>query len=283
MDGRNLACNIIIKWSPQISLSSVVVTIPVFIKKVLKARDYEFYGEFVINSVYEMRNFNNMLVTNFPCKIDTVKDAKMDSLFFGDTGDFTLIISDDCFVLFKIFPKDKKEKKDESVFGKVVFWSSLFAITDLQINKERKAVRIHFYSIDKKEEQLRLIVENILFFKEILIKKVTNLKTEVEINRLIKGKFMENKLGIKDMNELTMEQIEDGIFYFEKRILSNEINFYIVDTFNFLCSKAIEYYSKVDSIKQMEYIIKMKDILQKDKVKEILTKNKNKQNKSEEK
>ena len=162
-------------------------------------------------------------------------------------------------------------------FGKVVFWSSIFALTDLQINKERKVVRLHFYSNDKKEEQLRLIIENILFFKETLIKKVSNFKTEVEINKLMKGKYIENKINIRNINNLNMEQIEDGIFYFEKKIKGDEINFYIVDTFNFLCSKAIEYYSKVDGIKQMEYIIKMKDILQKEKVKEILTKNKNKQ------
>jgi len=275
MDGRNLSCSIILKWIPEISLLSVANTIPVFIKKVLLAKNYEFYGEFLVNAVYDMKNFNNMLVSNFPCKIDTHKDPKMPSLFFGDTGDFTTIISDDCFVLFKNFPHN--DKKEELIFGKIVFWSSLFSITDLQINKERKAVRIHFYSNNKQEEQLRLIIENILFFKETLIKKVSNLKTEVEINKLIKGKYIENKISMRDINNLSMEQIEDGIFYFEKKIQNNEINFYIVDTFNFLCSKAIEYYSKVDSIKQMEYIIKMKDILQKEKVKEILTKIKNKQ------
>ena len=274
MDGRNLSCSIILKWIPEISLLSVINTIPVFIKNVLMAKDYEFYGEFAINSVYDMKNFNNMLVSNFPCKIDTQKDAKMDSLFFGDTGDFTIIISDDCFVLFKNFPN---EKKDDLSFGKVVFWSSIFAITDLQINKERKVVRLHFYSNDKQEEQLRLIIENILFFKETLIKKLSNFKTEVEIKKLIKGKYIENKINIRNINNLNMEQIEDGIFYFEKKLRGDEINFYIVDTFNFLCSKAIEYYSKVDGIKQMEYIIKMKDILQKEKLKEILSKNKNKQ------
>ena len=50
----------------------------------------------------------------------------------------------------------------------------------------------------------------------------------------------------------------------------------ILDTFNALCTKVIEYYSKTDSIKQMEYIIKMKDILQNERVKEILMENKNK-------
>ena len=73
---------------------------------------------------------------------------------------------------------------------------------------------------------------------------------------------------------MSIEQIEDGVYYFAKKIENNEVNFYIVDTFNALCSKVIEYYAKDDNIKQMEYIIKMKDILQNEKVKEILTENK---------
>ena len=275
MDGRNLSPSIILKWVPELSLFGIAKTIPIFIKKVLNSKDYEFYGEFAINSVYELKNFNNMLVSNFPCKIDTVKDNKMESLFYGDPGYFTLIISDDCFILIKNFINEKKE---ELTFGKIVFWCSLFAITDLQINKERKAVRIHFYSNDKQEEQLRLIIENVLFFKETLIKKLSNLKTEVEINKLIRGKYFENKISIRDINSMNIEQIEDGVYYFAKKIENGEINFYIVDTFNSLCTKVIEYYSKSDSIKQMEYIIKMKDILQNERVKEILMENKNKKN-----
>ena len=275
MDGRNLSSSIILKWTPLLSLLGVAKTIPVFIKKVLNAKDYEFYGSFMVNSVYELKNFNNMLVSNFPCKIDVFRDSKVEPLFYGDNGDFTLIISDDCFLLIKNFQNEKKEKKEEQTFGKIVFWSSLFAITDLQINKERKAVRIHFYSNDKQEEQLRLIIENVLFFKETLIKKMSNLKTEVEISKLMRGKYIENKISIRDINNMNIEQIEDGVFYFAKKIENNEVNFYIVDTFNALCSKVIEYYAKYDNIKQMEYIIKMKDILQNEKVKEILTQNKN--------
>lgn len=275
MDGRNLSSSIILKWVPELSLLGVAKTIPVFIKKVLMAKNYEFYGEFYINSVYDMKNFNNMLVSNFPCKIDTSKDDRKEPLFFGDSGDFTIIISDDCILLIKNF---KNDKNPELSFGKIVFWSTLFSITDMQINKERKAVRIHFFSNDKQEEQLRLIIENILFFKEILIKKISNLKAEVEINKLIRGKYIENKISIRDINNMSIEQIEDGVFYFAKKIENNDINYYIVDTFNILCSKVIEHYSKFDSIKQMEYIIKMKDILQNKKVKEILTENKNKRN-----
>jgi hypothetical protein len=226
-----------------------------------------------------MKNFDNMLVSNFPCKIDndSKNSDKNNCLFYGDVSDFTLIISDDAFVLFKNFENEKKELK----FGKIVFWSTIFAINDMQINKERKAVRINFFSNDKKEERLRLIIENALFFKETILKKMKNLKCEVETQKLIKGKYVENKIGMKDINNMSLEQIEEGIQFFQKKIESNEINFYIVDTYNFLSSKCIEYYSKVDAKKQLEYVMKLKTVLQNPKVQEILTQNKNKKKEGE--
>ena len=275
MDGRDLSPSIILKWTPELSLLGIANTIPIFIKNVLLASDYQFYGTFYINTVYDMKNFDNMLVSNFPCKIDNnVNNTdKNISLFYGDKGDFSLIISDDVFLLFKNFENEKKELK----FGKIVFWSSIFAINDMQINKERKAVRINFFSNDKREERLRLIIENVLFFKETLLKKMKNLKCEVETQKLIKGKYIENKIGMKDINNMSLEQIEEGVKFFQKKIQNNEINFYVVDTFNFLSSKCIEYYSKVDAKKQLEYVMQLKDILQNPKVQEILTKNKNKE------
>jgi len=278
MDGRDLSPSIILKWTPELSLLGIANTIPIFIKNVLLASDYQFYGTFYINTVYDMKNFDNMLVSNFPCKIDNnVNNTdKNISLFYGDKGDFSLIISDDVFILFKNFENEKKELK----FGKIVFWSSIFAINDMQINKERKAVRINFFSNDRREERLRLIIENVLFFKETLLKKMKNLKCEVETQKLIKGKYIENKIGMKDINNMSLEQIEEGVKFFQKKIQNNEINFYVVDTFNFLSSKCIEYYSKVDAKKQMEYVMQLKDVLQKPKVQEILTKNKNKNKES---
>jgi ubiquitin-protein ligase len=274
MDGRDLSPSIILKWTKELSLLGIANTIPIFIKKVITADDYQFYGTFYLNTVYDMKNFDNMLVSNFPCKIDNVpKNSENNiSLFQGDMSDFSLIISDDAFVLFKNFDNDKKEMK----FGKIVFWSSIFAINDMQINRERKAVRINFVSNDKREERLRLIIENILFFKETLIKRMKNLKCEVETQKLIKGKFIENKIGINDINNMSLEQIEEGIKFFQKKLDNNEINFYVVNTFNFLSSKCIEYYSKVNSKKQMKYVNQLKQMLQKPKVQEILTQNKNK-------
>ena len=104
MDGRNLSRSIILKWAPQIGLIDVIKTIPIFIKNVLTAKVYEFYGEFTLNSVYNLKNYNNMLVNSFPCYIDNdveERTLKKVHLFYGETSNYLLVISDDCLVLFK--------------------------------------------------------------------------------------------------------------------------------------------------------------------------------------
>lgn len=270
MDGRNLSPSIILKWTPLISLSSIVNTLPIFIKKVITASDYEFYGEFSINAVYELTNFNNMLVNNFPCRIDSRKDTKNSSLFNKDNSNFTLIISDDCLVLFKHIKLEGQDSK----YGKIVFWSSLFSITDLQINKDKKVVRLIFYAHDKEEEQIRLNIENVLYFKETLIKKMSNLKIKIEIDKLVKGKYIENKITNRDINNMEIAQIEEYIKYFLQKLNSNIITYYIVDTFMILSGKAIEYYSKIKSDKQIQFLMQMQEVLQREKVKEVLSKNK---------
>lgn len=75
MDGRNLSKSIILKWVSQIALIDIIKTIPIFIKKVLTAKVYEFYGDFTLNSVYNLKNYNNMLVNSFPCYIDNEVDT----------------------------------------------------------------------------------------------------------------------------------------------------------------------------------------------------------------
>jgi len=273
MDGRNLSNSIILKWAPEISLLDVVNTIPIFIKKVLTAKVYEFYGEFRLNSVYNLKNYNNMLVNNFPCHIDNDVDAsnmKKVHLFYKDKSNFLLIVSDDCLILFKQLEPDG----EINYFGKIVFWALLFSITDLQINKDKKVVRINFYDNDRDSEVLRLKFSNVLYLKETLIKKMSNLKIKSEINKLVKGNYIENKITNRDINNMDIEQIEEYINIFKHKIENDVINYYIVDTFSLLSGKAIEYYSKMKSEKQMTFLMQMKTVLSRENVQHILNKNK---------
>ena len=224
MDGRNLANSIILKWTPEISLIDIANTIPIFIKKVLTSKVYEFYGEFCLNSVYNLKNYQNMLVNNFPCHIDNdveISNLKKTHLFYKDKSNFLLIISDDCLILFK----QLEPEGEINYYGKIVFWALLFSINDLQINKDKKVVRINFYDNDRDTEVLRLKISNILYFKETLIKKMSNLKIKTEINKLVKGNYIENKITMRDINNMDIEEIEDYIQIFKHKIENDIINY----------------------------------------------------------
>ena len=274
MDGRNLSKSIILKWVSQIALIDIIKTIPIFIKKVLTAKVYEFYGDFTLNSVYNLKNYSNMLVNSFPCYIDNEVDTtnlKKIHLFYGDTNSHLLIISDDCLVLFKQLEPDA----EINCYGKIVFWALLFAITDIQINKDKKIVRINLYDNDKDKEILRLRIGNVLYFKETLIKKMSNLKIKNEMNKLIKGHYIESKITMRDINNMTINELEEYIDIFKHKIENDMVNYYIVDTFSLLSGKAVEYYSKNKSDKGMEILMQMKNILKRENVQKILNKNKN--------
>jgi hypothetical protein len=274
MDGRNLSKSIILKWVSQIALIDIIKTIPIFIKKVLTAKVYEFYGDFTLNSVYNLKNYNNMLVNSFPCYIDNEVDTtnlKKIHLFYGDTNSHLLIISDDCLVLFKQLEPDA----EINCYGKIVFCALLFAITDIQINKDKKIVRINLYDNDKDKEILRLRIGNVLYFKETLIKKMSNLKIKNEMNKLIKGHYIESKITMRDINNMTINELEEYIDIFKHKIENDMVNYYIVDTFSLLSGKAVEYYSKNKSDKGMEILMQMKNILKRENVQKILNKNKN--------
>ena len=78
-------------------------------------------------------------------------------------GSYQLILTEDCFLLI--------EKSDNDI-GIIVFWSSLFAITDLQLNKCNKITSINFYDEETNNEyQIKLKIDNILLFRDSLVKK----------------------------------------------------------------------------------------------------------------
>jgi ubiquitin-protein ligase len=263
MDGRNLSTSIIEKWNPSMRIDQIAVLIPNFIKNILNSQAYNFYGFYSIDAVYDLKNFNNMLVNTFAAKIDYNKELPKKPLFFNDIGDFILVLSDDCLVLFKQFETTKH-------LGKVVFWASLFALTDMQINKDKKVVRMNFYSDEKEQQQLRLKMTNVLFFRETLVKKMSNLKVTIEANKLIKGQSIERRLTMNDIKHMNINQLEYYINLFKKKIESDDINLYIINTFSILSGKAIEYYSKNDDGRQKEFLIQMQEVLKREDIQKLL-------------
>ena len=168
-------------------------------------------------------------------------------------ANYELILTEDCFLIFE---------KLDSGNGKIVFWSSLFAITDLQLNKRTKVTTINFYDEETNSDyQIKLKIENILLFRDSLVKKMRSLKVKVESQKLIKGQNQYKRLSEKEIKGLKINDIEKNAKELKERINKGEINDYNVKTFTTLCGKAIEYFSSKGDDKYIEYMEMMKNVL----------------------
>ena len=176
-------------------------------------------------------------------------------------ANYELVLTEDCFLLIE---------KLDSGNGKIVFWSSLFAITDLQLNKSKRITTINFYDDGNNlEYQIKLNLDNILLFRDSLVKKMRTLKVKVESQKLIKGQQQLKRLTEKEIKAMKINDIEKNTNELKDRITKGEITDYTVNTFTTLCGKAIEHFSMIGNDKYMEYVEMMKNILQMEKVNKL--------------
>ena len=207
--------------------------------------------------------FNNIIIilVILDC---TVEENDKKNLFIkslNTKSNYELILTEDCFLLL--------EKLDTGN-GKIVFWSSLFAITDLQLNKLNKITSLNFYDEETNSEyQLKLKIENILLFRDSLVKKMRTLKVKVESQKLIKGQQQLKRLSEKEIKAMKINDIEKNTIELKERITKGEITDYTVNTFTTLCGKAIEHFSMIGNDKYMEYVEMMKKVLQMEKVNKL--------------
>ena len=196
----------------------------------------------------------------------TVEENDNKNLFIKSLStaeNYVLILTEDCFLLLE-------KMKTNPGNGKVVFWSSLFAITDLQLNKLNKIVSINFYDEETNSEyQLKIKVDNILLFRDLLVKKMRSLKVKVESQKLIKGQQQIKRLSEKEIKSMKIADIEKNTKELKERITKGEITDYTVNTFTTLCGKAIEHFSMIGDNKYKEYVDMMRNVLQMEKVNKL--------------
>ena len=213
----------------------------------------------VSNNLFFYIEFYFIVILN--CTVEETDDKNQFIKSLNIKADYELILTEDCLLLLEI-----KEKG----IGKIAFWSTLFAITYLQLNKLNKLISLYFYDEEKNVEyQLKLKLDGILLFRDSLVKKMKSLRVKVESQKLIKGQQQIKRLTEKEIKEMKIEDIEKNLTELKGRIDKGEISNYTVNTFTTLCGKAIEHFSKIGNDKYMEYVTMMKNVLQMEKVNKL--------------
>jgi len=183
------------------------------------------------------------------------------------SSNYTIILSGDCFILFEHINEQN---------AKIVFWCSLYAITDIQIIQSLKSVTINFLEIKQnKDFILKLIIENIVLFRDTLITRMNNLKIKISI-KIIDSNSEKNEKGrltIKEINKMSLSDVDKNIDEMKQLIDKGEINEYSINTFATLCGKAVELLSisfdKEIPEKQKKYLQMIDDIYKFEKIQDV--------------
>ena len=121
-----------------------------------------------------------------------------------------------------------------------------------------------------KEIQLNIKIDNILFFREALLKRMNTLMVRSETKKVIKGETIEKRLTDKDIMNMKIEEVVEIYKHFNDKIEKNELSYYNVTTFFNLTQKAVEYYSARNDDNHIIYLNAMKTIFGREDIQKIL-------------
>ena len=111
-------------------------------------------------------------------------------------AEYVLFLTGDALLLFEDISNSQ---------GKLVFWGSLYSISFAKFNKMEKKANLDFYDNESTNEyHLRLSIDNILLFRDTLVKKMKRLRVKVEASKLIKGNNYK-RLSQKEINTMKIE------------------------------------------------------------------------------
>lgn len=98
---------------------------------------------------------------------------------------------------------------------------------------------------------LRLRLDNILLFREALVKRMNQIKIKVEHTKILKGQEQEKKLTDKDIYSFNIDEINYHIDIFRNRIEKNQLSYYIVKTLLNLCQRVFSKLFRLLKIMQL--------------------------------
>ena len=173
-----------------------------------------------------------------------------------------IVLSGDSFILFEEMENNQ---------GKIIFWCNLLSITDLQINKSSKTASINFYEDIKNQDfRLKLIIDNIIVFRDTLVSRMNALEIKVVSKMVDPNKGLKKRLTLKDLSRMKLEDIVKNAKDLKLKIEKGEIDNYTVNTFTTLCGKGIEQLNRNnDELKQFELMQMMKNVLQMEQVSKL--------------
>ena len=122
---------------------------------------------------------------------------------------------------------------------------------------------------------LKLIIENIVLFRDTLITRMNNLKIKISIKiiDLNSEKNEKGRLTIKEINKMSLSDVDKNIDEMKQLIDKGEINEYSINTFTTLCGKAVELLSisfdKEIPEKQKKYLQMIDDVYKFEKIQEV--------------
>ena len=148
----------------------------------------------------------------------------------------------------------------------------------MQIDKSKKTASINFYEdIENKDYHIKLIIENIIIFRDTLISRMNSFDIRTVSKMIDPMKQLKKRITLKDITKMNLEEMEQSVKELKNIIEKGEIDSYTVNTFTTLCGKVIEELNKNgDDIKQFEIMNMMKNILQMEQVSKLTEMERNK-------
>lgn len=205
-------------------------------------------------------NYLLFILDSFKCKLPN--DDKYLDKSLNTSAEYIIILSGDSFILFEDISNNQ---------AKIVFWCNILSITDLQINKSTKTATINFYEdIENQDFRLKLIIENIIIFRDTLVSRMNSLEIKVVSKMIDPNRKMKRRITLKDMSRMKLNDIEKNAKELKQKIEKGEVDNYTVNTFTTLCGKAIEELNRNnDELKQFEFMDMMKNVLKMDQVNKL--------------
>lgn len=188
-----------------------------------------------------MENFDKDLIGFFNCTID-----KVDNRILNKSSEYTVLLSDDAFVLLEFLDKENKT-------AKIVFWCNVYSIADIKIKTQKKIVTLNFFKENNIGFSFSLVMETyvLVSFRDKIIEKIKS--NNIKFSK-IQSSADKKIITMDKISKMTITEIGSKINEFQKLTEENNPDDYIIKSYILLLEKAVDEYEYIgDQRKHKEY------------------------------